>query len=311
MLLHYISVTTSSSYGNIIFNRDSSKSLSGLSQLIHQKEDACSTFVWSQIRSDLNILCDVTSSNFEDICIEMHLLLCDLKFQRGVDDKYDMKKEVDRDTFEQSLNALISKQSAHHKSKKSIIAFRNENKNAAHLRLLMIEILEQKNLSHNFEYRAQYVPHLFLRCESVTLRSFFSFVRHNAENEKLYPNLWRIIHCRPLFWCLKYLPHLARWLRLVYERYLRRKTLDECRQMSIEDILRDAQINKWGDINEWKVSWNKFRECWNYISSKTRSNRNSTNADESGDVIEHEFFFSRGWKNYKLKLITKILILSV
>ena len=151
----------------------------------------------------------------------------------------------------------------------------------------MAEILEQKKLRSKVheEYRVQFVPHLFLRCRSVTLPSFFSVVSTDPRHEALYPNLWRLIHCRPLFWCLRYLPALAAWLRLVYQRYLRKKTMDECRQMTVADILDDAQRNKWGDPAEWRASWRQFRECWNLISSKTRKHAAS---DEAADAIQHE-----------------------
>ena len=55
----------------------------------------------------------------------------------------------------------------------------------------------------------------FLRCQQVNIDSFFQFVPNNPENEQLYPTLWRIIHAEPLFWCLKYLPEIATWLRLI------------------------------------------------------------------------------------------------
>ena len=83
--------------------------------------------------------------------------------------------------------------------------------------------------------------------------------------------MWRIIITRvePVFCCLKYLPELiATLLRLVYSRYLRKKTLHECKEMTIEDVLTDAKHNEWGDSTTWTKS---FCECWNFISRSTRN----------------------------------------
>jgi len=66
---------------------------------------------------------------------------------------------------------------------------------------------------------------------------------------------------------------------------LRKKTLDECRQMTVADILDDAERNKWGDLREWRSSWQQFRECWNAISLKTRRNAGD---EEATDAIHHE-----------------------
>merc|ERR1719361_1574568 len=110
-------------------------------------------FLWSQIRADLAVLCSITASNTEDVAILMHFLVRDLSHSvlAQTDEAYAVEKEVDRDTFEQQLAAFIDSKAAEHRKNEVIFRFRAEHQNAAHLRLLMAEILEQKK----FEIQSQ------------------------------------------------------------------------------------------------------------------------------------------------------------
>ena len=56
----------------------------------------------------------------------------------------------------------------------------------------------------------------------------------HSRYQKEYPVLYKIMNESPLFWCLKYLPYISRWLSLIYERYLRKLTMDECTSMNIK-----------------------------------------------------------------------------
>ena len=134
LLLHHASTGGSSS--------DLAKLLSAV------KPAEIGAFLWSQIRSDLAVLCSITASNTEDVAVLMHLLLRDLSKEvlSQTDDKYAVEKEVDRDTFEQQMAAFIDSKATEYRKKDAIFQFRAEHQNAAHLRLLMAEILEQKKL---------------------------------------------------------------------------------------------------------------------------------------------------------------------
>ena len=49
---------------------------------------------------------------------------------------------------------------------------------------------------------------------------------------------------------------------MMVERYNRKKTRDELRNLSVGDILEEMKKDRWGDSSEWLDVWKEFREAW-------------------------------------------------
>merc|ERR1719350_1400211 len=86
-----------------------------------------------------------------------------------------------------------------------------------------------------------------------------------AENKSKFPSLYALATARPSIWVIKYLPAMHAWCKLIMQRFNRKMTRDDAKQMTIQEVLNMIKTENWGDAAEYSDKWQEFVECWNEI----------------------------------------------
>merc|ERR1719471_1379511 len=124
---------------------------------------------------------------------------------------------------------------------------------------LLGEIWERKDLgaiSDQTSYRMQLIPNLILTPTKVSLDSFRISCLREAANEGLSPAVWALSQAMPGLWAVRHLPAIHMWQKLLFARYMRRVSREECRiSLTVQAVLDDVSKNNWGDVNKWRQAW--------------------------------------------------------
>ena len=209
-------------------------------------------------------------ANAEDASLFLHLIanrFHDTWLARNLG-ATDWSSEAKREEFETAFtNDVVNPASANWRA--DVHALRERAMGAHALKDLVTEIEEKKALTtaDGQAYRRANLPCLFTSRQHVDLQSFAAQFCSDPQKSVAFP-LFRLFldHFESLR-ALKFLPDVTRWQRLC-SRFNRRLRQREAQEMSVAQVLREAQDKKWGTLEVWQQSYNGLKEAWNVFSER-------------------------------------------
>ena len=132
---------------------------------------------------------------------------------------------------------------------------------------LLAELWEKKDLTseEGIVFRQNYFPNLMLTTRKVDFEQFSMALCMEAENKSKFPSLYALATARPSIWVIKYLPAMHAWCKLIMQRFNRKMTRDDAKQMTIQEVLDMIEAENWGNKAEYGDKWQDFVSCWNEI----------------------------------------------
>eukprot|EP01084_Bolivina_argentea_P134534 237289_1 len=119
---------------------------------------------------------------------------------------------------------------------------------------------------------------------TISLTSFFTWIRQTKANERKYAVLYRLSFEKQIFWKIQHLPDILKWISLVHSKYSSTLSEMSCNQLYINNIFETAKYNKWGDMNDWNQKWEYFKNKWNDLKSINVTNQNISDDKKSNSI---------------------------
>jgi len=132
---------------------------------------------------------------------------------------------------------------------------------------LLAEVWEKTDLTspEGINFRETYLPHLMLVSQPVDFEQFSLTLCTDADNKANFPSLYALATARPSIWTIKHLPSMHKWCKIMMQRFNRKITRDDAKNMTVADVLQKVEEGNWGNKAEFAADWQEFVSCWNEI----------------------------------------------